>query len=267
MSEEKNISQLFLEYYKKHIAVAYPDYISQWPLLSGFGHTVHIGHIGRTHVVVFTDDKNVFQQVNGVGDISLRVGFDKITEENIESIRSKIGSLYSISDRGAVILLEKDEDLIRELKKAALRHAKSMGLINMKVFLSHKGSNKAKVRDFNQSLRLIGYDTWLDEDDMVAGVNIHRGMADGLDKSCAAVFFLTTEFKDESYLQNEIDLAIQRHNDTGGDFKIISLVLDDDVEVPRLLKRFLWKSPSTDLEAIRDIIKALPLSLGEVQPT
>lgn len=55
----------------------------------------------------------------------------------------------------------------------------------------------------------------------------------------------------------------------GDKFSIITLVFTDDEgkigEVPELLKTYVWKQPNTDLEAIQEIINALPVKLGEVR--
>ena len=39
----------------------------------------------------------------------------------------------------------------------------------MKIFLSHKSTDKDAVTDFQKTLRHLGYDPWLDEDAMPAG--------------------------------------------------------------------------------------------------
>ena len=40
-----------------------------------------------------------------------------------------------------------------------------------KIFLSHKGSDKATVTDFKETLEVLGYEPWLDEDAMPAGTS------------------------------------------------------------------------------------------------
>lgn len=55
----------------------------------------------------------------------------------------------------------------------------------------------------------------------------------------------------------------------GDKFSIITLVFSDDKgnigEVPELLKTYVWKQPADDLEAIQEIVKALPVKLGDVR--
>ena len=138
-----------------------------------------------------------------------------------------------------------------------------------KIFLSHKSSNKARVLDFKEALEEQGYETWLDEDDMPAGTEIQRGLLQGMQESCAVVFFITPSFKDEHFLRSEINYAIGEKIDRGDDFAIITLqFIGDDGEkapIPELLKSYVWKTPKTDFEALREIVRALPVAPGNIE--
>jgi len=130
-----------------------------------------------------------------------------------------------------------------------------------RIFLSHKGEDKQMVRRFQRALEAIGYEVWLDEKDLKAGDLLERGILQGFEESCAAVFFITEKFKDERYLKAEIDYAIaqQRARDDG--FRIITLAFRrgrQRVEIPPLLKNYVWKSPMSELDALTEILKALP---------
>lgn len=137
-----------------------------------------------------------------------------------------------------------------------------------KVFLSHKGVDKDKVRDFKKTIQLLGYDPWLDEDAMPAGTSLERGLLQGMKESCGAVFFITPSFKDENFLATEIDYAIQEKRDKDDRFALITLqFVDNDGKmgtVPDLLRPYVWKTPKTELEAMRHIVRALPVELGPV---
>lgn len=134
------------------------------------------------------------------------------------------------------------------------------------IFLSHKGSDKEKVVDFKYTLELLGYNPWLDDDAMPAGTSVERGILEGMKTSCAVVFFITSSFEDEGYLRTEVDHAVREKRERGDEFSIITLVLPDSggdrAHVPELLKSFVWKTPRTDLEALREIIRALPVASG-----
>lgn len=138
-----------------------------------------------------------------------------------------------------------------------------------KVFLSHKGIDKDKVSDFKNTLQLIGYDPWLDEDAMPAGTPLERGLLQGMQDSCGVVFFITPSFKDEGYLETEVNYAIQEKRTKGERFAIITLQFVDAEgnvgEIPELLKTYVWKKPKTSLEALREIVRALPIAPSVIE--
>lgn len=139
---------------------------------------------------------------------------------------------------------------------------------NTKLFLSHKGADKAMVRRFAESLRLIGFQPWLDEDDMPAGTELHRGIQQGFKESCAAVFFITPHFRDESYLRGELNYAVEQKTAKGKRFSIVTLVFTDEAGnkgvVPELLHSYVWKEPPSELEGLNEIIRAVPINVGPV---
>jgi len=96
------------------------------------------------------------------------------------------------------------------------------------IFLSHSSADKVRIRDYYNTLKQLGYNPWLDEDAMSAGTPLERALLDGMKTSMAAVFFITPEEKTPA--------------------------------VPELLRRFVWKQPASDLEGLREILRALPSS-------
>lgn len=135
-----------------------------------------------------------------------------------------------------------------------------------RIFLSHKGVDKTQVINFKQTLEGLGFAPWLDEDAMPAGTALERGILKGMEDSCAVVFFITPSFKDEGFLETEINYAIQQKRAKGERFAIIALQFVDASgkagEIPALLKTYVWKHPKSELEALREIVRALPLSVG-----
>ena len=132
-----------------------------------------------------------------------------------------------------------------------------------KVFLSHKGDDKEDVIDFKKTLEILGYDPWLDEDAMPAGTSLERGLLQGMQDSCGVVFFITPSFKDEGFLETEVDYARQEKRRKGDKFAIVVLRLADANgnvgEIPELLTTYVWKEPKTLLEALREVVRALPV--------
>lgn len=136
-------------------------------------------------------------------------------------------------------------------------------LQSRKIFLSHKSKDKKLVRRFQRALEAIGYDVWLDEKNLKAGDHLERGILKGFKESCAAVFFITENFKDEKYLKTEIDYAMAQTREKEEYFRIITLAFQsgtEKIEIPELLKGFVWKSPRTELDALTEIIQALPIA-------
>lgn len=135
-----------------------------------------------------------------------------------------------------------------------------------KIFLSHTGANKPMVRRFDSTLTLLGFDPWFDENELTGNKGLHRGIFEGMKNCCAAVFFITPPFKDQKFLEGEIDLALTEKTERGDRFTILSLAMLDETnkrgEVPEILHRWPYKSPETELEALGFIIKSLPLELG-----
>jgi hypothetical protein len=93
----------------------------------------------------------------------------------------------------------------------------------VRIFLSHKSVDKPLVYRYYHALKELGFDPWLDEEAMPAGANLERGILKGFEESCAAVFFITENFKDQSYLATEVDYAVIQKRRKGGKFAIITL--------------------------------------------
>jgi len=163
---------------------------------------------------------------------------------------------------------------LRETIHAWLRRVAPMDeggeeMLNKRIFLSHKSVNKTLVRRFRDALIECGFQPWLDADEMRAGDVPLRAIHRGLEKSCPAVFFITPEFQDERWLSEEIDYALDRKRKEGDKFSVITLVFREKGRprpvVPSLLKRYVYKEPSSELDALAHIVRALPIKPGAVQ--
>lgn len=136
---------------------------------------------------------------------------------------------------------------------------------HIKIFLSHKSTDKQLVYRYHNTLKELGYNPWLDEPAMVSGSNLAREILKGFQESCAAIFFLTADFKDEKYLAAEIDYAVMQKRQKGKKFSIVTLRNSDAAPVPDLLTPYIYKIVNNDLEGFFEIIKALPIELGPVR--
>lgn len=137
-----------------------------------------------------------------------------------------------------------------------------------RVFLSHKSVDKDLVIDFKETLELLGYEPWLDEDAMPAGTVLERGLRQGMKDSCAVIFFITPKFKDEGFLETEINYAAQEKRKKGDKFAIITLQFggkdSEGASIPDLLSPYVYKTPKSHLEALREIVRALPVVPGPI---
>lgn len=139
------------------------------------------------------------------------------------------------------------------------------GQNEVRIFLSHKSVDKELVYRYYQALKEVGFSPWLDEPDMPAGTNLERAIFQGFTESCAAVFFITDNFKDERYLAAEVDYAVMQKRKKDKKFTIITLRYSDAAPVPDLLTPYIYKTVSNDLEGFYELLRALPLEAGPVR--
>ena len=198
------------------------------------------------------------------------IGRSAVTGENALAIAAAIEKAFHLRPLDGVVVLQGADNgwtLPNGTFEALLsRHEQCMGLAPMKIFLSHKGVDKEMVRRFEKLLRALGFDPWLDDDAMPAGSQPDRAIQQGFKDSCAAVFFVTPQFEDKRWLATEIEYARVEKREKGDRFSIITLCLSKDGQqgkVPDLLTNYIYKSPAHELEAMVEIIRALPIRLGE----
>jgi hypothetical protein len=185
-------------------------------------------------------------------------------DEGIELFRSLVIRPFTteLSDR-----LSKAANLATPEERAlqAVPLSRIPSATEIRIFLSHKSVDKPIVKKYYKVLKELGFDPWLDEPDMPAGTNLERGIFAGFEKSCAAVFFITANFKDESYLAAEVDYAIAQKRKKGNKFAIITLRYTDASPVPGLLTPYIYKNIENDLEGFYELVRALPVELGQTR--
>ena len=162
----------------------------------------------------FPDDKD--ERLVALLELARTIGSDNRDEISLY----KFGRLFGLFKNEEALNIAKSivfrplaDDLTRRLRKAAslanpeirdltgVPHARIPANSETAIFLSHKSANKDLIRRYHAVLKELGYDPWLDEEAIVAGQTLHRALASGMDRSCAAVFFITPDFKDESWLK------------------------------------------------------------------
>jgi hypothetical protein len=268
-----DLYSIYTERYRELVARTHPT-IGGWPVSSGcnliqakygtalMAHLVHTGTQNKTMIPPYELSRD-------------QVGVEVVTAGNRASVLARMDILFRPQPKDIVLVFENVLDsagkatipfdvLDAQLHDALVKHEYVMGLRPMKIFLSHKGADKPRIRDYHDTLKLLGFDSWLDEDAMTAGTNLHRGILQGMADSCAAVFFVTPNYVDDNFLATEIDYAIEEKRKKGDRFSIITLVFEQGT-VPELLRRYVWRTPANDLVGLREIIKALPVTVGPVR--
>ena len=268
MKNEKSVDDQIIELYSALVVSKYPNHVSGWPILTG--HSIKVSSFNNWTIIVFEHTGNPGMKTSsGIGEISSSItGCTEITDSNKPNVRKRISKHFQLSRRDTVFIFDQRGSIHEDLESTLLQHEIEMGLCPMRVFLSHKGADKPMVRMFKRILEEIGFDPWLDEDAMAAGAELERSILQGFKDSCAAVFFVTPNFQDESYLSTEINYAIQEKRSKGDRFSIVTIVFSDGSGkgvVPDLLKQYVWKEPASELEAFREILRAIPVAAGSVQ--
>lgn len=261
-------SEIIKDKYGEIVRNKYPQREYSWPILSGCD--ILNGEYGDYIICIFKHTGNrAMVSSNVIKFDNLLLDHIIIDERNIDSVREKIKNDFHLSNMDSVVILSMSgANLQSELTKLLETHEIVMGVVKMKVFLSHKGADKEKIRLYKRTLEVLGFDVWLDEDAMPAGTALHRGILQGFKDSCAAIFFITPNYVDEGFLESEVNYAMAEKMRRKDKFSIITLVFEDDGkkgQVPELLKTYVWKTPSNDLEALQEIVKALPIKLGGPQ--
>lgn len=268
MPEGISIENAIQDHYRQLVAQRHPSLLPMWPLLSGFNQKV--GRYKGWLIFVFSNSgTGGFRNSTGIGEMAPDlIGSEEITEKNKATIRGRLEQFFQVRDCDAVVFAGPGGSVSpTEFDYMLRKHEHFMGMAPMKLFLSHKGADKSLVREYKKTLEELGFAPWLDEDAMTAGVELERGILRGFEESCAAIFFVTPNYKDENYLATEIDYAIAEKRKKGDKFAIVTLVFSSNGTkgaVPSLLHRYVWKEPQNDLEAIREIVRAVPVRLGDV---
>jgi hypothetical protein len=258
----------FVGAYGKRVREKHPQDAVKWPLINGNAYNHRHGLYQGQWVVLF-EDRFGQGRIHGVGLGEINrglVGMD-LNDETREAVRQALSDAFQMKERDAVVLLWRDgHNMASEVEALLDRHEVAMGITKMRIFLSHKGSDKPRVRRFKAVLEQLGFDPWLDEDAMVAGEEVNRAILKGMKDSCAAVFFVTESFKDETWIGDEVDYAKDRKREDGDRFSIITLVMGDhEANIPDLLRKYVYKKPETDLDALREMLRALPIVVGPVR--
>lgn len=125
----------------------------------------------------------------------------------------------------------------------------------LRIFVSHRGTNKNLARKLARILAEIGIDPWLDEDKMNAGDDLIAKIRSGIKNSDAAVFLVSADFIDSGWLRKEVEIA-ERHQIDNRRFRLIPIRLMK-AEVPENFEHLLWAEADDSSDAILQVIRAI----------
>lgn len=261
----RQIKEIIEDPYANRVREKHPSLAARWPVVSGCN--LLVGQFCGWFIIIFKHTGSTAMRLHdGMGVLTPEiVGAATITEENKEAIRRRLIEMHRLTLEDALVFCPPSGFTDEEFEVMMRLHEMALGLTPMKIFLSHKSADKPLVRQFKQTLGELGFDPWLDEDAMNAGAELERSLLKGFSDSCAAVFFITPNYRDENYLASEVDYAIQEKRKKGEQFQIITLVFSEDGKtgaVPELLRRYVYKEPASQLLAFNEVLKALPLRVG-----
>lgn len=133
-----------------------------------------------------------------------------------------------------------------------------------RIFLSHRGVNKALVEKIEHALRDLGLRPWFDKYDLGVGEALVRSVDNAFSECSAAVFFISGDYVDAGVIGNEIERAVHERAIRSEQFKIIPLVLSqhggDDTRVPKPLETLKWETVA-DIDILPTILRSLPPSV------
>ncbi len=265
MVNMKELDRQIISAYENLVRNKYPDKVVFWPVLAG--HNSKIGKLQDWWILILEHTGSPSWRGEGIHLSASLIGFENLNISNKDRVRTKLEKYYNLKPTDGIVMVDSQGEVEEDLSTMLRKHEYAMGLVSMKIFLSHKGVDKTLVREYKKTLEELGFEPWLDEDAMSAGTELERGILQGIQDSCAVVFFVTPNFKDENFLASEVNYAIAEKRKKQDGFAIITLVLNRDGnkgEVPELLKTYVWKEPQNDLEGLREILRALPVRVGEV---
>lgn len=269
-SIRKRFDTQIVSEYRALVRKHYPHHAKEWPIISGYN--VYIGWAHEWSYYIFTHTGSpIWTSVRAQDPIghTPHVDVDELRRGRLNSQRSILQKKANLGPKDGIVFVPPDQNIQTELEKLLVKHAISMGLGPMNIFLSHKSADKALVRDYKDMLSELGFKPWLDEDAMPAGTSLERGLLKGMQESCAAIFFITSNYEDSHYLATEVDYAIQQKRKKGDNFAVITLVFDElggiRETVPELLATYVYKHPRSRLDGLREILRALPITVGPIQ--
>lgn len=104
----------------------------------------------------------------------------------------------------------------------------------MKVFCSHRSTDKPAVEDFARRLRDRGIDAWLDKWEIQSGHDLVEQINRGLEQCDVGLVFFSSQSSSGKWVSAEVGALISAMVEDGK--PIIPVMIDSHAEVPPLLR-------------------------------
>ena len=131
------------------------------------------------------------------------------------------------------------------------------------IFLCHTSEDKPQVRNVYQRLKALGFDPWLDEEEILPGQDWDYEIEKALETSDFVMVFLSTRSVNKmGYVQREFRHALYHSEEMPEGYIHTIPIKLDECEVPRRFRRHQWANLNND-GAFERIIRALHLGLEQ----
>ncbi len=104
----------------------------------------------------------------------------------------------------------------------------------VKVFCSHNGMDKPRVKEIAARLAEAGIDPWVDEWEIRAGDDVVARINDGLARCDVGLVFFSKRSLESKWVQAEVSSLTYQAIEDGK--QVIPVLLDDDAPIPELLR-------------------------------
>ncbi len=110
-----------------------------------------------------------------------------------------------------------------------------------RIFLCHSSGDKAAVRELHRHLIADGFNPWLDEEDLVPGVNWEREITEAVRSSAVVLVCLSRNAVTKAgFVQKEITFALDRAAEQPEGAIFMVPVRLEECEVPHRLNKWQW---------------------------
>jgi hypothetical protein len=140
-------------------------------------------------------------------------------------------------------------------------------------FLSHSSDDKAFVRQIAADLDALGIAVWLDENELLPGARLVRGLASGLEAADYVLLFVSSSFLRSKWTDVEADAALKRAIESRRQ-SVIPLLLEDVwPRVSPLLQSLIyqdfrdWNNVLAYRAALGRVMAAMTQSRPTLSPT